>query len=193
MSKLYIVKDVDGINYKEESLYQGDKILVRKTGVGITAGMDYNNCVTNQVVYVLKRKSFISELISNEVVIAVLNSRVITYHIIKKYGNNGWKTHPYLPQSDVSSLPFPAIDIDNPDIQKCLKKITRLVRDNSKGSNDDFPCDIDLEIEKNIAKLFNLKEEHYVVIMNTIRSVEPMVPFKRLLSFNEKMIFENGI
>ena len=50
-----------------------------------------------------------------------------------------------------------------------------------------------LEIEKNIAKLFNLKEEHYVVIMNTIRNVEPMVPFKRLLSFNEKMIFKNGI
>ena len=193
VSKLYIVKDVDGINYKEESLYQGDKILVRKTGVGITAGMDYNNCVTNQVVYVLKKKSSISELISNEVVIAVLNSRVITYHIIKKYGNNGWKTHPYLSQSDVSSLPFPTIDIDNPDIQKCLKKITQLVRDNSRGNNDEFPCDVDLEIEKNIAKLFNLKEEHYVVIMNTIRNVEPMVPFKRLLNNKEKMILKNGI
>lgn len=54
--KSYIQLGLNGINYKDNKLYEGNKILIRKTGVGITAGIDYNNCMTNQVVYILHRK-----------------------------------------------------------------------------------------------------------------------------------------
>ena len=48
LSKRYIRQGLQGINYKSSVLYQGPKVLVRKTGVGITAGIDYNNSLTNQ-------------------------------------------------------------------------------------------------------------------------------------------------
>lgn len=110
-SKLFIEKGYDGINYKPEQLYEGSKILVRKTGVGITAGIDFHSCFTNQVVYILRIASDVNPLITNEVLLAVLNSRVITYYIIKMHGSNGWKSHAYLTQADVASLPFPHIDL----------------------------------------------------------------------------------
>ena len=37
--RLWIDTSKDGINYKEERFYQGKRLLVRKTGVGIMATM----------------------------------------------------------------------------------------------------------------------------------------------------------
>ena len=117
-SILFIEKGYDGINYKNEQLYEGTKILVRKTGVGITAGIDYHGCFTNQVVYMFRVAPDINPLISNEVLLAVLNSRVITYYIIKMHGSNGWKSHAYLTQKDVAMLPFPRINLDDNIVRK---------------------------------------------------------------------------
>lgn len=193
VSNVYIEKGYDGINYKSDELYHGSKILVRKTGVGITAGMDYKNCLTNQVVYILKRKKEIASCITNEVILAVINSRVITYYLIVINGCNGWKTHSYLSQKDVATLPFPNIDFSNVKTMGLLKELTLLVKRNSNGKADDFPKNADVRIERIIAYLFGLNKKDYKVILNTIKSVQQMIPFKRLVNITENEIFSNGI
>lgn len=52
----YIEKAVQGINYKADSLYSSPKLLVRKTGLGIYAAIDYSHEKTIQTVYILKYK-----------------------------------------------------------------------------------------------------------------------------------------
>lgn len=192
-STLYLKKGYDGINYKTEQLYEGAKILVRKTGVGITAGIDYGGCYTNQVVYLLRTASHVNPLISNEVLLAVLNSRLITYYIIKIHGSNGWKSHAYLTQKDVASLPFPRLNIEDAEVKRQLEELTALVKQNAIGMSDSFPMEVDVKIERIVANLFGLNESHYDVIFKAIENVQQMIPYKRLLRIKIKDIFKDGI
>ncbi|MFC2772870.1 MAG: N-6 DNA methylase [Segatella oris] len=192
-AKQYIKIGVQGINYKDAQLYQGSKILVRKTGVGITAGIDYDNSLTNQVVYIIKRRNDIDPIISNEVILAVLNSRITTYFIIKTMGSNGWKTHAYLSQASVASLPFPNIDVNNAETRDCLMHLTDLVKNNARVSSDNFSIDADAKIERIVAKLFGINQSDYEVIYKAINEVQQMIPFRRLLRITAKDIFNNGI
>lgn len=189
LSKAQITLGYSGINYKSEDEYNGSKILVRKTGVGITAGIDYTNCITNQVVYILKRYTECNPLITNEVILAILNSRITTYYIIKEIGSNGWKTHAYMSQSDVEGLPFPIINFD--DIETCtrLNKITGLVKQLLSASTKQFN-EIDAKIEKEVASLFNLDDTDYIVIFDALNEVQKMIPFKRLLNITTRQIFK---
>ena len=192
-AKQYIKIGVQGINYKDAQLYQGSKILVRKTGVGITAGIDYDNSLTNQVVYIIKRRNDIDPIISNEVILAVLNSRITTYFIIKTMGSNGWKTHAYLSQASVASLPFPNIDVNKAETRDCLMHLTDLVKNNARVSSDNFSIDADAKIERIVAKLFGINQSDYEVIYKAINEVQQMIPFRRLLRITAKDIFNNGI
>lgn len=192
MSVSYIELGVNGINYKSETLYKEPKIIVRKTGVGITAGMDYDNCWVNQVVYILRRKQDLPSCITNEVILAILNSRILTYFIIKDKGSNGWKTHAYLSQSDVGSLPFPQIDVGDPKIVETLSRITTLVEQIAKDDKDISP-EKDSEIERYVAGLFGLNKQQYQIIYDAIKGVQQMIPFRRLGTISPEHIFGNGI
>ncbi len=46
-----MVLHLDGINYKDPAIFFEDKLLIRKTGIGITASIDSSKSYTNQVVY----------------------------------------------------------------------------------------------------------------------------------------------
>lgn len=188
----YIQTGFEGVNYKDDNIYTGSKVLVRKTGVGITAGMDYHNCMTNQVVYILKRKVSALPSITNEVILAVLNSRVTTYYIIKTLGSNGWKSNAYLTQTNIMQMPFPIIN-DNPDTTAILDRVTALVKANVKANDSVFPNQIDAEIEYLISQLFCLRETDYDIIFQAINEVQQMIPFRRLLTITKEDIFRNGI
>ncbi len=186
---VYIEKGFDGINYKTENVYVGSKILIRKTGVGITAGIDYTGSYTNQVVYIYRKKSSVMSPISNEVILGILCSRVMMYFIIKRYGTNGWRTHPYLTQKMIESLPFPNIK-PNSDCSAILDNLTWLVKEIIKKNDSESLIDIDVKIEILVGKLFGLNKEDYIQIFSTIRSVQQMIPFKVLLNFNELDLFK---
>ncbi|MGN6804095.1 MAG: Eco57I restriction-modification methylase domain-containing protein [Ginsengibacter sp.] len=193
-SKSWINTLKDGINYKHLSIYNGNKILVRKTGVGITASLDYENAVTNQVVYILKLKPAFEKKVSLEFVLSVLNSRAMTYYLIKKYGENEWKSHPYLTQTMLVNLPFPKVDFKSPDVIKLINHVTELVRkevSHSKEKNISKPTD--LFIERVVAHLFRLNQTDYETIFETLNSSEQLIPIKRLMNCNTKEIFSvNG-
>ncbi|MDE8156764.1 N-6 DNA methylase, partial [Erysipelothrix rhusiopathiae] len=86
---------VKGINYKNRNLYNPPKILIRKTGLGIYASIDYSGNMTSQTIYMLKIKhKFINHPL--EYYLGLINSRVVYYFYLKTYGENEWKSHPYL-------------------------------------------------------------------------------------------------
>lgn len=188
----YIIKGLKGINYKPSVLYQGPKVLVRKTGVGITAGIDYSDSLTNQVVYIVKPKDSAHPLITAEVIAAILCSRLITYVVIKRKGSIGWTSNPYLSQKDVNSLPFPRLSLQNNQTVTALNRLTELVRENLKTGKV-LSNDIDAEIERNVAVLYSIGNKEYETIFKTIEQVEQMIPFRRLLNIKTEDIFQNGI
>jgi adenine-specific DNA-methyltransferase len=190
VSKTWISTLKKGINYKNLDIYLGDKILVRKTGIGITASLDYEQTITNQVVYILKLKPGFEHKLSLEFVLAVLNSRAMTYFLIKKYGENEWKSHPYLTQTMVSNLPFPKIDFDASDAKNLIDRITVLVRrEVSQSSQKNISKTADLFIERAIAHFFKLGQEDYDAVFETLHSAQQLIPIRRLLNCNTKEIF----
>ncbi|MCE1189213.1 MAG: N-6 DNA methylase [Ignavibacteria bacterium] len=194
-SSKWINIGLKGINYKDLNLYNGLKILVRKTGVGITASLDYEDSLTNQVVYILKLKPEHSPNITLEFVLSVLNSRVMTYYLLKKYGESEWKSHPYITQALLMELPFPNIDYKAPENIKTVKTITKMVSRDVQGTpKKNLSIYIDLEIERAIAKLFKLNMSDYKKIYKTLESAQQLIPIKRLLNISIKDIFNtNGI
>ncbi len=191
-SKRWMDLSKQGINYKNLSLYKGEKILVRKTGVGITASLDYENAVTNQVVYVLKLNPLFSEKITLEFLLAVINSRFTTYYLMKKYGETEWRTHPYLTQNTVKNLPIPLLDFNDNNVQEAIMSITYQVRNAILHDRvKDISAKIDAQIEKKIAQLFGLTRKDYETIFKELSEAEQLIPIKRLLTISVDDIFEN--
>jgi adenine-specific DNA-methyltransferase len=195
ISKSWINTLKEGINYKDLNIYNGDKILVRKTGVGITASMDYENAVTNQVVYILKLKPNFEKVISLEFLLAVLNSRAMTYYLIKKFGENEWKSHPYLTQTMLINLPFPNIDFTSVNAKVLIDTVTKIVKEEASQSKEkNITKANDVFIERVVANFFGLNQTDYKTIFYTLSSSEQLIPIKRLLNCNVKEIFNiNGI
>ena len=76
--RLWIDTGKDGINYKEQRFYQGKRLLVRKTGIGIMATIDDSAAYTNQVVFTWKMREDLDSPLSRyrlEYLLGTLNSR----------------------------------------------------------------------------------------------------------------------
>jgi hypothetical protein len=102
--QVYLRTSVSGINYKSPNLYKGEKILIRKTGDGITATIDSDFRYVLQVVYIFKLKTGI---ISNyRFVLAILNSSLMDFWYHNTFGEKGRKTFPHLTQGKVKKFPI---------------------------------------------------------------------------------------
>ncbi len=150
----YIRPDIDGINYKNRELYNSPKLLIRKTGLGIYGAIDYTGSMTSQTVYILK---YIDEKNTTplEYYLALLNSRVVYYYYLKVYGENEWKSHPYLTKKIIYTLPIRPYVADELDHQiVCLA--TSLMKT--------YEYRTDLQLEKLIMKKYGLTFEEECLI-----------------------------
>jgi type I restriction-modification system DNA methylase subunit/predicted RNA-binding Zn-ribbon protein involved in translation (DUF1610 family) len=105
-----------GINYKSPALYQGEKLLVRKTGRGIYATIDRTGAYTNQVVYIFKLRTPLPEEyvpLRLSYILGVLNSRMMLYRYYKALGDIEWKSFPYMTQKTIMQLPIRRIDFSD--------------------------------------------------------------------------------
>lgn len=150
----YIRPDIEGINYKNRELYNPPKLLIRKTGLGIYGAIDYSGSMTSQTVYILKYAE--ANNIPLEYYLALINSRVVYYYYLKTYGENEWKSHPYLTKQIIFTLPIrpytgSKIDFDIIDIaRKLMQK---------------YDHNLDTELEALIMEKYDLtKEERRLVI-----------------------------
>lgn len=188
----YIVIGYEGVKYKEDNYYD-PKILVRKTGLGVTSALDYSGAVTVQSVYIIRPRpnytSFPLELFE-----AVLGSRFITFYILKKYGGTEWQSHPYLTQKMLEELPFPDL---NTLSDSCVEKIQMLataIREEIKNNcATNISLELDLRVERFVAYLFKLDAKDYAIILKTIKNADQLIPIKRVNNITLHQLFEDGI
>ena len=159
--KHYIKNNVNGINYKSDTLYQSPKLLVRKTGLGIYAAIDYSYEKTSQTVYILK---YLDEKnnVPLEYYLALLNSRVVYYFYLKVFGENEWKSHPYLTKQIIFSFPIRQYVGDSLD-EQIIEIATRI--------SHDYSYDLDMELENLIMQKYGLNEEDKRLIIREMNSL----------------------
>lgn len=151
----YILKDIPGINYKNKTLYHPPKILIRKTGLGIYAAVDYSGEMTSQTVYILKKKNASKDKTPLEYYLAMINSRVVYYYYIKTFGENEWKSHPYLTKEIIFSLPI---------CKYTGSKLDKEIIELSKRLMKNYDYSTDVELEKKIFEKYALTQEEISII-----------------------------
>lgn len=151
----YLLKDKNGIDYKNSEIYLPPKILIRKTGLGINACIDYNSTYVSQTVY--SCNYITANRIPLEYYLGVLNSRVMFYYYLKQFGENEWKSHPYLTKEIIFSLPIR--NVNNKNFNTCLKiaELTKLIMNN-------YTVELDFAIEELVYKMYELSKEDIKII-----------------------------
>ena len=152
----YIKIDVPGINYKDEKLYEPPKILIRKTGLGINACIDYESTYISQTVYSCNYLNP-NNMVPLEYYLGILNSRVLYYYYIKKYGENEWKSHPYFTKDIIFSLPIPKVTSINTHV--CSRIAEKVI-----SMKNNYSREIDLEIEKLVLTLYGLSADEFDMV-----------------------------
>ena len=186
----WIAPDKKGINYKDRTLYEGPKIVLRKTGVGLSAAIDYYSNLTNQVVYLFKLKPLENSLIPLEFFLAAINSRAIYYYLVKTYGETEWRSHPYLTQNQILGLPLPNEVLKADKGQRVVHQIAELLKP-YLINNEGLPPEIDAKVEYLISILYGLTEEHYERIYEALDYVEELQPIKALKRVTISDIFNS--
>lgn len=159
----YILPNVEGINYKNADLYYPPKILIRKTGLGIYACIDYKSTYISQTIYSC------NYILNNnpvplEYYLGVLNSRVMYYYYLKKYGENEWKSHPYLTKDIIFSLPIRQIDSSN-------LKVCQKIAESVQKIQNNYSRQLDLEIEKFVLELYDISQEEFDIIIKELNNL----------------------
>ena len=150
----YIRPDIEGINYKNRGLYNPPKLLIRKTGLGIYSAIDYTGSMTSQTVYILKYASP-DNATPLEYYLALINSRVVYYYYLKVYGENEWKSHPYLTKQIIFTLPIRPYTGSQLD-----QEITQI----AASLTDHYDHAVDLRLEKLVMKKYGLTEQECQLI-----------------------------
>jgi len=99
-----------GIDYKDTSLYAGEKVLLRQTGRGLYAALD-SDSYCSQTVYVLRTDA---AGLDPAYLAGVLSSRVLLYLYYKQMGVIEWQSYPHLTMEFVRRLPLPRLDLSDP-------------------------------------------------------------------------------
>ncbi len=173
----YIKLGVDGINYKNESLYLPPKILIRKTGLGINAFLDNESTYISQTIYSCQ---FLDKEIDApiEYYLALLNSRVVYYYYLKKYGENEWKSHPYLTKKIIFSLPLK---------KYCDTGLTNEICQLAQKLLIGYDRQIDIMLEKKIFELYELSYYEILMVMDEINKLPDLSAINGMKFSKEEM------
>jgi tRNA1(Val) A37 N6-methylase TrmN6 len=167
----YIRLNVSGINYKNRDLYVPPKILIRKTGLGIYACVDYGGDMTSQTVYIIRYRHD-KGAPPLEYYLALLNSRVVYYYYLKVYGENEWKSHPYLTKGIIFSLPLR---------RYTNSELCEQIAHKAKQLLQSYSYKADLELEKLIFDLYGFDEDERKAIadaMDELPNLSAVNPMK---------------
>ena len=184
--RYWIDVNKSGICYKSRSSYKPPKIVVRKTGVGLSVAIDYTHAMTNQVVYMLRAKS--DNDIPLEFYLGVLASRAAYFYIAKTHGETEWRTHPYVTQRQILQIPIPSVQHLRRQYSRHVKLIVRILG-KYKGKSRPLSNEDDAAIERVVAHIYGLRQHDYVLIFRAIHEVEDLVPIRALKSINVSEVF----
>lgn len=171
-SSRYIRTGVEGINYKDKSIYSVPKLLVRKTGMGIKSVVDEEERLVTQTIYFFAQRNGEKNPNLLYYYAALLNSRIVYFYYIKTYGENEWKSHPYLTKRILESLPLVPYDPTN---ESCIA-IGRL----AKELCNRYVISADLELEDMIKRLYHLSDDDMSHIKNELAKLPTLDAIKEM-------------
>ncbi len=175
-----------GIKYKDATIYHGDKILIRKTGVGIQASIDYSNAYTNQVVYIFKLKDNVNKLVTLEFLLSIINSRLMYFYTVKNHGETEWRSHPYVTQSQILEMPIPNITSTH---KETIKEITKHIRPIMR-CNKAISVNVDAKVEALVGNIYSINRIDCKVILQTINNSQQLLSVKTLNGLTVEDIYK---
>lgn len=103
----WVKLNVEGIDYKNETTQsRKQRLLVRKTGLGIHAAVEWEPTATTQTIYHFSPADTAPDF-AVAYAAGMLSSRILTAWHIAASGDGEWRSHPYLTLSSIQSLPLP--------------------------------------------------------------------------------------
>lgn len=119
---------LEGVAYKESAVYRRAKLLVRKTGLGLNAAVDYSGAHTNQVVFHFVPRVGTPEWILHYVE-GVLCSKVMLAFHLARTGETEWRSHPYVTPKVLTTLPIPVPEGGSLTQARAISEAVRALRD----------------------------------------------------------------
>lgn len=180
VNRYYLNKDKvidtsrEGINYKPASFYEGKKLLVRKTSLGIYATIDSAVTYFPQVVYAWKLRADRPERwkeLDLEYMLGVLNSRLMLYYLVKKMGIVEWQSFPYVTQRIIQRLPIKEIDFEDGRQRELHEGIVQRVRRLLKEAPP-VDTELDFELESVVMDLYHVSPDQRSHIMQELKQVQ---------------------
>jgi type I restriction-modification system DNA methylase subunit len=171
-SQHFIKLGIKGIDYKDESLYRGQKILIRKTGRGINATIDYNNRYVIQVIYIFKLKNKENDI---RFFLLLLNSELLGWYYLNKLGEKYKQAFPHLRQQDILALPIKVALMQQPFIRLCDYMLFLNETEERRESEKELIEFIDTQIIDSLVYELYFKEkfEEDGLKTNLLRLIEP--------------------
>lgn len=170
----YIDEDISGVGLKDSQRYQPPKLLIRQASVGFFTTVDYSDARCLQSVFSFRPKDQREGSASKydiEYFLGFLNSRAMLYYYSKTEGIVEWQSYPRHTQTDIMSLPVPAIDFDDPEEKKAYDDFVDMVKE---ATNNDKQIDeeLDWEIERAALDLYGIPKENRPRIWNELKKLQ---------------------
>lgn len=140
----WIRAGVEGIDYKDElRTDRPPRLLVRKTGLGIHAAVEWEPGATTQTIYHFSPVHSAPDF-AVPYAAGMLSSRVLTAWHMSRSGDVEWRSHPYLTLSSIQSLPLPYVKAGT-DRYQVAQKIASNVAQSQRSSFVSSPADLETE------------------------------------------------
>ena len=97
-----------------------------------------------------------------EYYLALINSRVVYYYYLKVYGENEWKSHPYITKQIVFTLPIRPYTGSKVDLD-IVEIATKLMQH--------YDHDMDAKLEGLIMKKYELTKEECEMVINEMNKL----------------------
>ncbi|MFY9821434.1 MAG: TaqI-like C-terminal specificity domain-containing protein [Thermoanaerobaculia bacterium] len=166
---------VQGITHKDAELYEGPKILIRQTGVGIYAAIDDSSSRCMQSVYIYKTRR--DDDVAMEFYLAQLNSRAMLFYYYILTNQVEWQSFPKLTHETLRKLPLWKPDLTKPGSRKHYDKIVNLVKQRldlaakeKRNGPSNEALAVDLEIERLVMDLYSLNPDQRLRISERLKS-----------------------
>lgn len=176
--------DVRGINYKSQEIYSRERLLIRKTGVGLKATVTQIAAASNQVVFHYVPRSAEHNFFLYYV-LGVLSSRVMFAYHLRKSGESEWRSHPYVTPKTLKELPIPAPKCGTQPWRQALEIAHRVKMHVGNGGKSKK---LDLEIEGLVAGLYRLDHSDLDWVKQVICEAQNLEPMRALSSFESQSI-----
>lgn len=169
----------DGIKYKTQDFYEGEKVFIRQAGVGLSVAYSGDLVYCPQSVYIYKIRDEKEDMVEwyeddtvewadpdtipsnlntetyHKFLLGVLNSRIFHYYVFKRFAEiDAAQAFAKLTQTKIRSLPIPISKLSTDDGKELAEEIASLVDEMIDSGT--LGGETDWEIEQKIRELYGL-------------------------------------